>query len=154
MCALVLSAFVINLSIFIFIFCFCVFMQFLFDSLIFLQQNGHFGDSKVVQFPFKICIMHLLCMQRIIRSNFVLFLQGRFEIICLSGSYLLTDSSGARNRSGGLSVSLASPDGRVIGGGVGGILIAASPVQVAYCFLELLDIIMRTCNSYSSWTAS
>ncbi|KAF3441324.1 hypothetical protein FNV43_RR15238 [Rhamnella rubrinervis] len=55
--------------------------------------------------------------------------EGRFEIICLSGSYLLTDNSG-RNRSGGLSVSLASPDGRVIGGGVGGILIAASPVQV------------------------
>ncbi|KAG6666825.1 hypothetical protein I3843_01G055600 [Carya illinoinensis] len=56
--------------------------------------------------------------------------EGRFEILCLSGSYLLTDSGGSRNRSGGLSVSLASPDGRVIGGGVGGILIAASPVQV------------------------
>ncbi|MED6115789.1 hypothetical protein PIB30_094088 [Stylosanthes scabra] len=56
--------------------------------------------------------------------------EGRFEILCLSGSYLLTDSGGSRNRSGGLSVSLASPDGRVIGGGVGGVLIAASPVQV------------------------
>ncbi|XP_024027686.1 AT-hook motif nuclear-localized protein 9 [Morus notabilis] len=56
--------------------------------------------------------------------------EGRFEIICLSGSYLVTDSGGSRNRSGGLSVSLASPDGRVIGGGVGGMLIAASPVQV------------------------
>lgn len=64
----------------------------------------------------------------------VICMQGRFEIICLSGSYLLTDSGGARNRSGGLSVSLASPDGRVIGGGVGGILIAASPVQVASCY--------------------
>ncbi|KAJ7951130.1 AT-hook motif nuclear-localized protein [Quillaja saponaria] len=56
--------------------------------------------------------------------------EGRFEILCLSGSYLLTDSTGSRNRTGGLSVSLASPDGRVIGGGVGGMLIAASPVQV------------------------
>ncbi|CAB4300360.1 unnamed protein product [Prunus armeniaca] len=56
--------------------------------------------------------------------------EGRFEIICLSGSYLLTESGGSRNRTGGLSVSLASPDGRVIGGGVGGMLIAASPVQV------------------------
>ncbi|KAI4328779.1 hypothetical protein L6164_021109 [Bauhinia variegata] len=56
--------------------------------------------------------------------------EGRFEILCLSGSYLLTDSGGSHNRSGGLSVSLASPDGRVIGGGVGGMLIAASPVQV------------------------
>ncbi|XWS77053.1 hypothetical protein CRYUN_Cryun01aG0229600 [Craigia yunnanensis] len=56
--------------------------------------------------------------------------EGRFEILCLSGSYLLTNNSGSRNRTGGLSVSLASPDGRVIGGGVGGMLIAASPVQV------------------------
>ncbi|XVF73218.1 hypothetical protein PTKIN_Ptkin12aG0183800 [Pterospermum kingtungense] len=56
--------------------------------------------------------------------------EGRFEILCLSGSYLLTSDSGSRNRTGGLSVSLASPDGRVIGGGVGGMLIAASPVQV------------------------
>ncbi|XWS35776.1 hypothetical protein CRYUN_Cryun20dG0024900 [Craigia yunnanensis] len=56
--------------------------------------------------------------------------EGRFEILCLSGSYLLTSNGGSRNRTGGLSVSLASPDGRVIGGGVGGMLIAASPVQV------------------------
>ncbi|KAM7260749.1 hypothetical protein ACFE04_026224 [Oxalis oulophora] len=57
--------------------------------------------------------------------------EGRFEIVCLSGSFLLTNSSSdSRQRSGGLSVSLASPDGRVIGGGVGGVLIAASPVQV------------------------
>ncbi|KAK7295062.1 hypothetical protein RJT34_17965 [Clitoria ternatea] len=56
--------------------------------------------------------------------------EGRFEILCLSGSYLLTESGGSRNRTGGLSVSLASPDGRVIGGGVGGVLIASSSVQV------------------------
>lgn len=54
----------------------------------------------------------------------------------MSGSYLLADSGGSRNRTGGLSVSLASPDGRVIGGGVGGMLIAASPVQVfCDCFI-------------------
>ena len=57
-------------------------------------------------------------------------MQGRFEILCLSGSYLLTDSGGSRSISGGLSISLSSPDGRVIGGGVGGLLRAASPVQV------------------------
>jgi len=55
--------------------------------------------------------------------------QGRFDILCMSGSFLLVDDS-FRNRSGGLSILLASPDGRVIGGGVGGMLIAASPVQV------------------------
>ncbi|MCL7032336.1 hypothetical protein MKW94_022730 [Papaver nudicaule] len=56
--------------------------------------------------------------------------EGRFEILCLSGTYLLTDNAGSRGRSGALSISLSSPDGRVIGGGVGGTLIAATPVQV------------------------
>ncbi|XP_043716754.1 AT-hook motif nuclear-localized protein 9-like [Telopea speciosissima] len=56
--------------------------------------------------------------------------EGRFEILCLSGSYMLTDNGGSRSRTGGLSISLSSPDGRVIGGGVGGMLVAASPVQV------------------------
>ncbi|XP_009382370.2 AT-hook motif nuclear-localized protein 9 isoform X1 [Musa acuminata AAA Group] len=57
--------------------------------------------------------------------------EGRFEILCLSGSYMLTDNgNGSRSRTGGLSISLSSPDGRVIGGGVAGLLIAATPVQV------------------------
>lgn len=57
--------------------------------------------------------------------------QGRFEILSLSGSYLPTDvGGGARQRTGGLSVSLAGNDGRVIGGGVAGMLTAASPIQV------------------------
>ncbi|KAE8708005.1 hypothetical protein F3Y22_tig00110361pilonHSYRG00016 [Hibiscus syriacus] len=38
-------------------------------------------------------------------------------------------NSGSCNRIGCPSVSLATPDGRVIGGGIGGTLIAASPVQ-------------------------
>jgi hypothetical protein len=44
-----------------------------------------------------------------------------------------TENSGTRSRSGGMSVSLASPDGRVVGGGVAGLLVAASPVQVRLC---------------------
>lgn len=43
---------------------------------------------------------------------------------------MLTENGGQRSRTGGLSVSLASPDGRVVGGGVAGMLMAASPVQV------------------------
>lgn len=43
-----------------------------------------------------------------------------------------SESGGIRNRSGGMSVSLASPDGRVVGGGVAGLLVAAGPVQVFY----------------------
>lgn len=57
-------------------------------------------------------------------------MQGRFEILSLSGSFMLSDGDGPRSRTGGLSVSLAGPDGRVLGGGVAGLLIAASPVQV------------------------
>ncbi|KAK4266827.1 hypothetical protein QN277_023696 [Acacia crassicarpa] len=56
--------------------------------------------------------------------------EGRYEILCLSGSYFLSESGGSRNRSGALNVSLASPEGKIIGGGVCGMLIAACPVQV------------------------
>ena len=42
-----------------------------------------------------------------------------------------TDNQGTRSRTGGMSVSLASPDGRVVGGGVAGLLVAAGPVQVS-----------------------
>ncbi|GFZ01409.1 AT hook motif DNA-binding family protein [Actinidia rufa] len=59
--------------------------------------------------------------------------KGRFQILCLSGSYLVAESGGPRIRTGGLSVSLCSPDGHVIGGGVGGMLMAGSPVQVVLC---------------------
>lgn len=64
-------------------------------------------------------------------------MQGRFEILCLSGSYLVAETGGPRNRTGGISISVCSPDGHVIGGAIGGRLIAASPVQV---FAECLFI--------------
>ncbi|XP_065014913.1 AT-hook motif nuclear-localized protein 10-like isoform X1 [Musa acuminata AAA Group] len=60
----------------------------------------------------------------------VTYEQGRFEILSLSGSFLLSESGGQRSRTGGLSVSLAGPDGHVLGGGVEGLLTAASPVQI------------------------
>ncbi|XP_010277390.1 PREDICTED: AT-hook motif nuclear-localized protein 1-like isoform X2 [Nelumbo nucifera] len=56
--------------------------------------------------------------------------EGRFEILSLSGSFMPSETGGTRSRSGGMSVSLSSPDGRVVGGGVAGLLVAASPVQV------------------------
>ncbi|XP_030533653.1 AT-hook motif nuclear-localized protein 8 isoform X1 [Rhodamnia argentea] len=56
--------------------------------------------------------------------------EGRFEIICLSGSFLCPENETGRSRAGALSISLAGPDGRVLGGGVAGLLIAATPVQV------------------------
>ncbi|GJR23220.1 AT-hook motif nuclear-localized protein 5-like protein [Tanacetum coccineum] len=56
--------------------------------------------------------------------------KGRFEILCLSGSYLLAETGNPRSRTGGLSVSVCSSDGQVIGGAVGGKLIASTLVQV------------------------
>ncbi|XP_010934545.1 AT-hook motif nuclear-localized protein 1 [Elaeis guineensis] len=63
-------------------------------------------------------------------SGGTLTYEGRFELLSLSGSFMPTENGGTRSRSGGMSVSLASPDGRVVGGGVAGLLVAASPVQV------------------------
>ncbi|XP_024389276.1 AT-hook motif nuclear-localized protein 1 isoform X1 [Physcomitrium patens] len=57
--------------------------------------------------------------------------EGRYEILSLMGSFLPTEQgANSRQRTGGLSVSLACSDGRVIGGGVAGVLTAASPIQV------------------------
>jgi hypothetical protein len=55
--------------------------------------------------------------------------EGRFEILQLTGSFTMAEEGG-RRRTGGLSVSLAGPDGRVVGGVVAGMLRAASPIQV------------------------
>ncbi|KAK1361014.1 AT-hook motif nuclear-localized protein [Heracleum sosnowskyi] len=63
-------------------------------------------------------------------SGGTLTYEGRFEILSLSGSFMPTDNGGTKSISGGMSVSLAGPDGRVTGGGLAGLLIAAGPVQV------------------------
>ena len=58
------------------------------------------------------------------------------------------DSGGTRSRSGGMSVSLASPDGRVVGGGVAGLLVAASPVQVWPYSLSFFPYILSVLGCY------
>ncbi|KAG6579652.1 AT-hook motif nuclear-localized protein 3-like [Cucurbita moschata] len=63
-------------------------------------------------------------------SGGTLTYEGRFEILSLSGSYMPSESSGTKSRSRGVSVSLAGSDGRVMGGELAGMLIAAGPVQV------------------------
>ncbi|XVF55633.1 hypothetical protein PTKIN_Ptkin06aG0052100 [Pterospermum kingtungense] len=63
-------------------------------------------------------------------SGGILTYEGRFEILSLTGSFTVIDTGGVKSRTGGLSVSLAGPDGRVIGGGLAGILVAASPIQI------------------------
>ncbi|XP_022766109.1 AT-hook motif nuclear-localized protein 7-like [Durio zibethinus] len=63
-------------------------------------------------------------------SGGILTYEGRFEILSLTGSFTVSDTAGVKCRTGGLSVSLAGSDGRVIGGGLAGILVAASPIQI------------------------
>ncbi|XP_010455181.1 PREDICTED: AT-hook motif nuclear-localized protein 14-like [Camelina sativa] len=53
--------------------------------------------------------------------------EGQYEILSLSGSYIRGEHGG---KTGGLSVCLSSSDGQIFGGGVGGHLKAAGPVQV------------------------
>ncbi|KAL0425986.1 UNVERIFIED_CONTAM: AT-hook motif nuclear-localized protein 11 [Sesamum radiatum] len=59
--------------------------------------------------------------------------EGHFDMVNLSGSYV-NDADSPHGPSGGLNVTFAGPDGRLIGGPVEGVLIAASPVQLAYKF--------------------
>ncbi|XXG85184.1 hypothetical protein AAC387_Pa11g0314 [Persea americana] len=96
--------------------------------------------SKIMSFsqqgPRAVCILSAngsvstATLRQPASSGGIVTYEGRFEILSLSGSYLLSDDNGSNSRTGGLSISLSSPDGRVIGGGVGGMLIASSPVQV------------------------
>lgn len=63
-------------------------------------------------------------------SGGTLTYEGRFEILSLTGSYMYSDNGVTKSRSGGMSVCLSGPDGRVIGGGLAGVLMAAGSVQV------------------------
>ncbi|XP_076938341.1 AT-hook motif nuclear-localized protein 1-like, partial [Bidens hawaiensis] len=63
-------------------------------------------------------------------SGGTLTYEGRFDILSLSGAFVSNDCGGAKGVSGGMSVSLAGPDGRVLGGGLAGMLVAAGSIQV------------------------
>ncbi|KAG8382354.1 hypothetical protein BUALT_Bualt05G0068600 [Buddleja alternifolia] len=101
---------------------------------------GEDVTMKVISFsqqgPRAICILSAngvissVTLRQPDSSGGTLTYEGRFEILSLSGSFMPSETGGMRNRSGGMSVSLASPDGRVVGGGVAGLLVAASPVQI------------------------
>lgn len=96
--------------------------------------------SKIMSFsqqgPRTICILSAngaICnvtLRQPAMSGGTVTYEGRYEIISLSGSFLFSENNGSRSRTGGLSVSLAGSDGRVLGGGVAGMLMAATPVQV------------------------
>ncbi|XP_024390558.1 uncharacterized protein [Physcomitrium patens] len=104
-------------------------------------NTGEDVATKIMQFaqhgPRAMCVLSAngaisnVTLRQQLSSGGTVTYEGRYEILSLSGSYLPTDlGGGARQRTGGLSVSLAGSDGRVIGGGVAGMLTAASPIQV------------------------
>ncbi|XP_074374705.1 AT-hook motif nuclear-localized protein 9-like [Apium graveolens] len=49
--------------------------------------------------------------------------EGQFQILSLTGSFTVAETGMGRCRTGGVSVSLACPDGHVIGGAVAGPLV-------------------------------
>ncbi|CAA6667989.1 unnamed protein product [Spirodela intermedia] len=57
--------------------------------------------------------------------------KGNFDILSLSGSFLISENGGASARTGALSVCL-SEEGFLVGGGIGGPLVAATTVQVIH----------------------
>ncbi|CAG7860022.1 unnamed protein product, partial [Brassica rapa] len=61
--------------------------------------------------------------------------EGQYEILSLIGSYIRGEHGG---KTGGLSVCLSSSDG--FGGGVGGPLKAAGPVQVVPFLFSILVV--------------
>ncbi|TYH54411.1 hypothetical protein ES332_D09G166800v1 [Gossypium tomentosum] len=96
--------------------------------------------GKILSFsqkgPRGICVLSAngavstVCIRQPGSSGGILTYEGRFEILSLTGSFTDSDRGGGKSKTGGLSVSLAGPDGRVIGGGLAGSLVAASPIQV------------------------
>ncbi|KAG7036189.1 AT-hook motif nuclear-localized protein 13 [Cucurbita argyrosperma subsp. argyrosperma] len=108
------------------------------SDLIAIKSTTWTLDSKwkrIVQFK---CAQAVFLRTEFYISRNALYLaQGQYEIISLSGSFMLSENNGTRSRTGGLSVLLAGSDGQVLGGGVAGMLMASSQVQVVVgSFLE------------------
>ncbi|CAL4923957.1 unnamed protein product [Urochloa decumbens] len=103
-------------------------------------KAGEDVASKIMTFsqqgPRTVCILSAngaisnVTLRQPATSGGLVTYEGRFEIISLSGSFLLAEDGDTRSRTGGLSVALAGSDGRVLGGCVAGMLMAATPVQV------------------------
>ncbi|KAJ8762217.1 hypothetical protein K2173_007373 [Erythroxylum novogranatense] len=103
-------------------------------------KAGEDVSAKIMSFsqhgPRAVCILSAngaisnVTLRQPATSGGTVTYEGRFEILSLSGSFMLSENADQRTRTGGLSVSLSGPDGRVLGGCVAGLLTAASPVQV------------------------
>ncbi|KAG6510663.1 hypothetical protein ZIOFF_028691 [Zingiber officinale] len=115
-------------------------------------KAGEDVSSKIMSFsqhgPRAVCILSAngaisnVTLRQAATSGGTVTYEGRFEILSLSGSFLLTENGGQRSRTGGLSVSLSGPDGRVLGGGVAGMLTAASPVQLSKPIYSQMQVVV------------
>ncbi|KAD2393233.1 hypothetical protein E3N88_40210 [Mikania micrantha] len=111
-----------------------------FTPHIIMVQPGEDVLNKIMAFsqngPRAVCIMsgigviNNVTLREASTSGGTATYEGRFDILALSGSFVLAEVYGQRTRAGGLSITLSGPDGRVIGGVVAGLLTAACPVQV------------------------
>lgn len=111
-----------------------------FTPHVIIVKAGEDVSSKIMSFsqhgPRAVCILSAngaisnVTIRQAATSGGTVTYEGRFEILSLSGTFTLSENAGQRSRIGGLSVCLSGPDGRVLGGGVAGLLTAASPVQV------------------------
>ncbi|XP_071733058.1 AT-hook motif nuclear-localized protein 10-like [Rutidosis leptorrhynchoides] len=111
-----------------------------FSPHIIVVQPGEDVLNKIMSFsqngPRAVCIMSGIgvitnvTLRQAATSGGTATYEGRFDILALSGSFVRSELYGQRTRTGGLSITLAGPDGRVFGGVVAGLLTAASPVQV------------------------
>ncbi|KAI7747865.1 hypothetical protein M8C21_027437 [Ambrosia artemisiifolia] len=111
-----------------------------FTPHIIVVQPGEDVLNKIMSFsqngPRAVCIMSGIgvitnvTLRQAATSGGTATYEGRFEILSLSGSFVLSEAYGQRTRTGGLSITLSGADGRVLGGVVAGLLVAASPVQV------------------------
>ncbi|KAD3069196.1 hypothetical protein R6Q59_016829 [Mikania micrantha] len=98
---------------------------------------GEDVTSKIISFtkdgPRSICVISALGVISHVTlrhaSSSVTY-EGRFEILSLSGSFVPGEFGGLLSRETKMSITLSSPDGRVVGGQLGGLLTAAGPVQV------------------------
>ncbi|XP_021743154.1 AT-hook motif nuclear-localized protein 7-like [Chenopodium quinoa] len=56
--------------------------------------------------------------------------EGRYHLVTLNGSYQMKEVNGVSTTTGGITVTLASADGKLVGGLVDRLLIAATPIQL------------------------
>ncbi|XP_028764265.1 AT-hook motif nuclear-localized protein 13-like [Neltuma alba] len=109
-----------------------------FTPHVIMVKTGEDIAAKIMSFceqgPRSVCILSAngaVCnatIRQSATSGGTMYYEGRYEIISISGSFNPCEDGGCRT--GGLSVTLAAADGKIVGGSVSGMLVAASPIQV------------------------